>query len=129
MFPSGFLRVAGFTPGLNCNQESDDLNSVKGSLSEISFVKHELLDLYNELAVVDGDQTKFSDDIKLAVQILDEQTEVLLEQISEWEKPDYYSTIDSPDDVPDLRGVPESHSWWPSKHRNMWNNRENMIFF
>ena len=77
MFPSGFLRVAGFTPGLRCNQESDDLNSVKGSLSEMSFVKHELLDLYNELAVVDDDQTKFSDDIKLAVLILDERAEEL----------------------------------------------------
>ena len=119
-FHVGFIKLIGYTPGMVNNIEDCDMNIAKTKLSEMTFLKNEIFELFKELN--DGDQ-KLNSSEERAVEILDDLIEKTLDNVSRWSEPDYYSAIDDPEEVPNLNGVPESHSWWPAKHLEVWKNK------
>jgi hypothetical protein len=69
-----------------------------------------------------GNDYKLSFKEESALDDLDDFIENTSDNISTWSQPDYYSAVDDPNQVPNLTGVPESHSWWTNKKSNQRRN-------
>ena len=117
-FPSGLASLANYTPGLVNTLQKSSINLARERLSQITFVKDELLDLYRE---INGDKVPV--EVVQASKILNECQCRLDFTISEWLR-GYDEIDDDPREVPNLNGVPETHYWWTDKHRELWNNRQ-----
>jgi hypothetical protein len=116
-FPIGFIILIGYTPGMVNNIEDCDMNIAKTKLSEMTFLKNEIFELYKQFS---GDDVKLSSNKEISMTDLDDFIEKTLDKISTWTEPDYYSAVDDPEQVPNLTGVPESHSWWRKKNRELF---------
>jgi hypothetical protein len=115
-FPTAISVVAGFSPGLvNHICPGKLLNVARTFRSEISFLQNEVFDLYKEVA--DEETTK---DIEEALANIQMEDNCLEYNIESWIA---YDGEDDIDDVPNLNGVPESHSWWLPEHRQHWANQ------
>ena len=117
-FPAGFVKLVGYTPGLVNIIGPSTINLARTKLSEISFVRNELLDMYKE---VNGGE--LANEMTKALADLDHSSDRLKITISGWLS-GYSEVDDDPDDVPNLNGVPDSHDWWTEEHREIWENRQ-----
>lgn len=117
-FPPGLARLATYTPGLINTLQKSSINLARERLSQITFVKDELLDFYREI-----NGNKASEEVVQASKILNECQCRLDYTISQWLR-GYDEIDDDPSEVPNLNGVPETHYWWTDKHRELWNNRQ-----
>ena len=121
-FVPAFVRIANCTPGVVNNIEAHDMNIAKTRLSELTFLKNEVFDLYKESC---NDNVNETDEVKQALKKLDYCIEMLERKISNWSRPDYEYAEDDLDQLPNLNGVPESHHWWTSKHRELCKEKAN----
>lgn len=118
-FEPTLASVVGFTPCVVNNIEAYDMNVAKRRLSELTFLKDEVLGLYREVS----GGIEASENTKKALAELDYFIEMLDDQIYNWSLPTYEFARDDPRQVPNLNGVPESHTWWTKKHRDYWKEK------
>jgi hypothetical protein len=98
------------------------MNIVKKRVSQMSFLKNEMFQLYKELNNgVDMSIASGSSE-EAAIHKLQDRIAKLLNQIEVWSEPNYPSDDDA-EEVPDLNGVPLSHYWWTAEHRDMWKEK------
>ncbi|CAF1274282.1 unnamed protein product [Adineta ricciae] len=116
-FPTGFVKLVDYTPGLVGNIEPSDLNIARTRRSQIWFLKNELLDLYKEI-----NGKELTTEMQSALDKLQTSDNMLDSDISDWIRPDYDEAVDKSEDVPNLNGVPPSHDWWTEEHRRIWEN-------
>lgn len=118
-FPTAFIRLVGYTPGLVNNIHPSMLNVARARRSQVYFAKYELIDLYKEL-----NGNELPTEVTDALKQLEESNNVLRSKISDWTRPSgFRGAEDDPDDVPNLNGVPKCHDWWTPEHREMWKNK------
>ena len=117
-FPAGLARLTNYTPALVNTLQKSSINLARERLSQITFVKDELLDLYRE---IHGNQ--LPDEVIQSSKTLNEWQCRLDFTISEWLR-GYDEIEDDPAEVPNLNEVPETHYWWTNEHRALWNNRQ-----
>ena len=120
-FLPAFVSVVGQTRVLINNLEGCDLNVARTRLSQMSFLRHEAFNLYKE--ITDEQQQTSSSQVQQAISQLDTNIDNLGEEVEIWTSPHYDFAEDNPRDVPNLNGVPLSHTWWTEKHREMWLNK------
>lgn len=90
------------------------INIAKTKLSEMSFIKNEIFGFYKELIGID---LKLTLNEENAMKDLED----MMERISGYIE---YSFEDIDfDDLPNLNGVPESHTWWTTEQRELWKNK------
>lgn len=118
-FPKALATLTDYTSGAVNTIGPSILNVARTRRSQLWFVKNEILDLYKEVNGNDLPQ-----EVQDALKKLKMSDNVLEYNISNWTRPDYDEADDDPEDVPNLNGVPESHSWWTEEHREMWKNKK-----
>lgn len=114
------VSVIDCAPGVVNNIEPEDMNLAKRRLSELTFLKNEIIGLYHDFSTTGG---KLGAELTSQLEELDDSIDMLECQVQSWSRPNCYSAKDDPKQVPDLNGVPESHSWWTSQNRNAWKDK------
>lgn len=112
--PKAIGYIIAYTPGLLSQMDPSWLNIARARLSQITFLDKELLDLYKEVG-----GNALSHEFVDRLNELEISRNVLCNDIEDWTHPCCGDTVDDPDDVPNLNGVPLSHDWWPDEYREM----------
>jgi hypothetical protein len=115
-FQQAYVSVVSCTRGLVNNLEACDINIARTKLSELWFLRNEILELNAELDLVTDSTARAI--LDAATVKLDRDAEMLESQIDWWANPNYQGEMEEEAfDVPNLKGVPDSHHWWSISQR------------
>jgi hypothetical protein len=117
-FLDAFVSIICHTPGVVNNLEAHELNIAKTKLSELTFLKKEIFDYYKEVC---GNEIELTDEVKSAIEELEDCMDMLEDQIKCWSRHDHPFAESNSYQVPILKGVPQTHYWWTNEQRNMRN--------
>lgn len=110
LFPSAFSLLAWLSRSLVCNMNEDDLTNAKIWLTNFTFFIHEIFNYYKLLSGDDSDQSNRLESASIQYEI-----EELERQVKDWSKQS--DVEDYEEQIPNLDGIPQSHSWWTAENR------------
>ena len=122
-FPDVFENLVFFLSAHTNNYEPWRVVEVKVILSELAFIRDELFELYTTICGGDRAQLE-TEKMKKSIQTLQDKLETIEEEVEVWLNPDFLELVsEDPKDLPDLSGVPDSHTWWSSEQREQSKQR------
>jgi hypothetical protein len=118
-FQPGFISIVNCTRGLVNNISLEESILAKRRLSQMWFLKNEIIPIYKQ--VISNDVV-LTDDFNDACQKLKNIAEKLEEKLEDWSDQDTTQDYIGINALPNLNGVPNDHYWWTDQEREISKN-------